>query len=428
MTIIKYLDNNDSAGIGVYEIGSETVVSLEALRKEHVQRESHGCFKRNTASYEQNFVGIVISYALIAPKTAKGGQYGGSAVEERFADRIMRIADAMSPDGNIAALKFVNASESQSGLSHLLNGNLNGMRILLKDVILREGEEGGFVGDSDIPVLLAQGGIFPLQDLSSIWAFKTITSTKIASRTRSVTRAVLFPNCYLDVSNITYKEANCNGSFCDRTMATSIVNEKEAKCICIRSRVQSVGGRMVLSMNLQLYSAVDADGNVSGDPMSIRFSPFQSLAWSKFLLGTTIQSTNSDIVELNQGIKHMVDFVRQRVIAVNKNRGWFVYGWYKLGMQQNKTDTKTAAAASSSGGTSGSNFKLKGRQQDDAGGHMGATEVLYHAVKIMPTMITAYMGNNAGAHEYVFQKDVNENRMVRGEAANDTLNEVNPFL
>jgi hypothetical protein len=70
----------------------------------------------------------------------------------------------------------------------------------------------------------------------------------VHGRSLLVTRAVLFPNCYLDVYNITYKEANCNRSFCDRTMAMSIVNEKEAKCICIRSRVPSVGGRMVLSL------------------------------------------------------------------------------------------------------------------------------------------------------------------------------------
>lgn len=423
--MIKYLDNNDSAGIGVYEIGSETVVSLEQLRLEQVQREMRGSTTRHTTSSAQNFIGIVISYALIPPKPAKGGQYGAGPVEERFADRIMKIADAKNHCGNCAALKFVNASESQSGLSHLLGGNLNGMRILLKDVILKEGEETGFVGDPDIPVLTAQGGIFPLQELNSMWAFKTFTATKIASTTKSVTRAVLYPDCFLEVSNITFKEANCNGSFCDRTMATSIVNEKEAKCICIRSRTASVGGRMVLSMDIQLYTAVDDDGNVSGDPMKVKFSKFQSLAWSKFLLGTIIQSTNLDIEELKQGIKHMKNFIHQRVITVNKNRGWNVFGWYKVGIQQNQINTKTAAA-NSSGLASGSIFK-KLRQSGEDGGHMGATEVLVHVVKVMPIMIVAYMGDRPAAHQYVFQKDVNENRMIAGEAANDVLNDLNPF-
>jgi len=426
---IKYLNKNDSAGIGVYEIEADSVVSLEELRNEKVKREeSGGSVKRNTASYEQNFIGIVISYALIPPKVAKGGQYGG-AIEERFADRIMRITDVRNAFGNCAALKFDNASASRLGLSHLIGGNLNGMRILLKDVSLMEGEEGGFVGDPDIPVLTARGGIFPLPELSSIWAFKVLTATKIASATKPVTRAVLYPDCYVEVSNITFQEANCNGSFCDRTMATSIVNEKEAKCICMRSRIPSVGGKMVASMDVQLFKTIDDDGNVTGDPMKVKFCPFQSLAWSKFLLGTFIQSTNLDIEELGQGIKGIAECMHQRIIEVNKNQGWNVFGWYKVGIQVNRTEAKTAAAGPSGGkggSTGGSNFGRKGKQ-DEGGGHMGATEVLVHVVKIMPTMINLYMGDTAAVHEYVFQRDANENRMIIGEAANDVVDEVNPF-
>ena len=48
-------------------------------------------------------------------------------------------------------------------------------------------------------------------------------------------------------------------------------------------------------------------------------------------------------------------------------------------------------------------------------------EVPATAPPALGAMITAYMGNNAAAHKYVFQKDVNENRMIRGDAATNGI-------
>eukprot|EP00979_Chaetoceros_neogracilis_P007245 scaffold1521_cov271-Chaetoceros_neogracile.AAC.53 len=73
----------------------------------------------------------------------------------------------------------------------------------------------------------------------------------VHGRSLLVTRAELFPNCYLDVYNITYKKANCNGSFCDRTMATHSRNH--------RHRSKSLdGGKKINELGHHLEACLEA--------------------------------------------------------------------------------------------------------------------------------------------------------------------------
>ena len=125
----------------------------------------------------------------------------------------------------------------------------------------------------------------------------------------SITRAIMYKGVFLRVKNVELKSANCIEMFCDRSLCHYNNRQTESKCICF-PKMYSQGGQLTLCMDIEMYKArVMGTGMVEGNELSTIFHPFQSLEWSKLLLGSDIQSTNSNVSEWQCEINNLQKFV-----------------------------------------------------------------------------------------------------------------------
>jgi len=170
----------------------------------------------------------------------------------------------------------------------------------------------------------------------------------------SVMRAVTFKNYSLRVSNISVVRANCNARFCDRSMSSSTSNDVDVKCICLNPKGYQ-GGFLVLRMDIHLYRREKNESNIFKDKRyDMTFHTFQSLHWSKFLLGPNlIETDNRTSDEWGNGIQNLRTFIGERVTMNNREGDWNVFAWYKNGLVENKLETPDSNVGKTSNSNSG---------------------------------------------------------------------------
>ena len=152
-------------------------------------------------------------------------------------------------------------------------------------------------GERDLPILSFEE-IYPLQEGRSIWMLQSTIDMHIATNI-SIKRAIMYKGVFLRVKNVELKSANCSVMFCDRSLCHYNNRQTESKCICF-PKMYSQGGQLTLCMDIEMYKA---------RAIFTIFHPFQSLEWSKLLLGSDIQSTNSNVSEWQCEINNLQKFV-----------------------------------------------------------------------------------------------------------------------
>ena len=388
---IHYLDRQDNNS--VFMVDAVTVVSLEKLRESHVIQKK---LLPGIDDAGVNFMGVVISTKVVPPKKAVSTFQQTGGEPHRAADRIIIVSDVRNPDGHCAAIIFQKPTDSRNGFDHLLLSHpLVGQRVLLMNVSLKGEDIDCLHNDRDVPILLFDA-MYPCQDLRTTWALiKDLPFNP--PKDDSVTRAVTFKNYSLRVSNISVVHANCNARFCDRSMSSTTSNDVDVKCICLNPKGFQ-GGFLVLRMDIHLYRTEESEPNVLKDKRyDMTFHPFQSLQWSKFLLGPTlIEIDNRTTNEWDKGIGNLRKFIRQRVTRINEDGGWDLFAWYKNGLVENKLETPDSnAAKSSNSGGGGFSSAKKAADIKRANGKYGSMAVKPHIVRILPRHnVELWLGEN----------------------------------
>ena len=344
---IKYLDRQDP-GNDVFEIDIDTLVGLEKMRALHGEKSN--VLTENDKKGE-NFMGVVIS-AKVLPLKKPTSAFQGGGEQHRIVDRILMVSDVLHDAGHCAAILFEDANHSRKGFDHLFQSEvLVGLRVLLTNVSFKDDFQ-CLHNDRDVPILVADE-IYPCQDLSTRWALRR-TIPFNPPKEISVTRAVTFKNFRLRVYNIQIMRANCNSRFCDRSMCFASTNDTEVKCVCLSPK-GFLGGSLVLSMNVELYNQKEYDGGIiRNERYDMMFHPYQSLEWSKFLLGASVESTNSTVEEWERGISNIRTYIDEKIEKINNEGGWDVFAWYKNGLVENKVEiVADPNGAKTSGNTGG---------------------------------------------------------------------------
>jgi len=421
--LIYYIDKSRGEK-NVRTVKSSTLASLEKMRGDFDQSA-----RKPDDENQKIFVGAVISSKVVAAKKS----FGSNGVEtNRRADRILIVYDALNNFGHCAAIVFETGELSRKGLHFLSDRRpLNGTRVLLTNVEFK-GVSGidCLAGDSDLPILVFEA-IYPLQEHRSLWMLQNTVPMNLASDS-SITRAITYKSVFLRVKNIQLKKANCSGIFCDRSLCYNSMNDTEVKCMCFPSMF-ALGGRLALSMDIEMYrERVVLTGVVCGEESAVVFHPFQSLEWSKFLLGPNIQSTNSNVEEWECGIINIRKFVETRVNLINLQGGWNLFGWYKNGMVDNKVEVSGVAAGSSTAGKGApSSFADKKRKDSQSHGKFGSLTAKPHIVRIVPAVNKKYWLQGDGAEglvQYTYKADaIDATEEVTTEVAKDEIIDGCPF-
>lgn len=416
---IKYLDRQDP-GNDVFEIEVDTLVGLEQMR------ELHGKNTKTLADKDErdkNFMGVVIS-AKVMPLKKPTSAFQGGGEQHRAADRILMVSDVLHDAGHCAAIIFQDANDSRKGFDHLLQSEvLVGLRILLMNVSFKDDFQ-CLHNDRDVPILLADD-IYPCQNLSTQWALMRSIPFN-PPKELSVTRAVTFKNFCLRANNVRIVRANCNARFCDRSMCFASTNDAEVKCVCLSPKGY-LGGSLVLSMNIQLYNEKEYDDGVTqNERYDMIFHPYQSLQWSKFLLGKSIETTNSTVDEWQRGILNIRKHIDEKIERINKEGGWDVFAWYKNGLVENKVEIVADPNGAKSTGNSGG-FGTR-RTAEKKGGKYGAMAVKPHIVRILPRQNQDWWMTEGKEMEYVFEEDgMGKKRKASIDSAADKVINMKPF-
>jgi hypothetical protein len=420
VNLIYYIDKTRGDEC-VRSVHSKYLLSLEKMRDLYVNQKKRAS--------EQYFIGTVITSKVVAPKKGGFGTNGANENARRY-DRIFVVHDAMNNFGHCAAICFENGNDSRSGCKFLDDKRpLNGMRFLLTGVGFKGvGGVEYLGGERDLPILSFEE-MYPLQEGRSIWMLQSTIDMHIATDT-SITRAITYKRVFLRVKNVELKSANCSGMFCDRSLCPSNNGQTESKCICF-PKMYSQGGQLTLCMDIEMYKErAPGTGVVEGNELSTIFHPFQSLEWSKLLLGSDIQSTNSNVSEWSCGINNLRKFVDDRVNAINLEGGWNIFGWYKNGMIENKVEIPSDP--SGGGGTGGGTAYVAARKKESSiAGRFGALTVKPHIVRIIPALNKPYWLDGEGAddlQQYKYKEDeIDETQQVPAAVRKDEIVNERPF-
>jgi len=416
--LVYYIDKT-RGDENIRTVHSKDLVSLEKMRDLFVQQ--------TKVADKQYFVGTVITSKVVAPK--KGGFGTNGSAEKRYSDRIFIVHDALNCFGHCAAIVFDNGGESRSGCRFLSDKRpLNGMRFLLTNVGFKGvGGVKHLAGDTDLPILSFEE-MYPLQEHRSLWMLQSKIDMNLATDT-SITRAITYKGVFLRVKNIELKSATCSGIFCDRSLCPSSNGDMEVKCVCF-PQMYSQGGHLALCMDIEMYRArAMGTGIVEGKECSTVFHPFQSLEWSKFLLGSDIQSTNSNVAEWSCGILNLRKFVEDRVNLINLQGGWNLFGWYKNGMIENKVEIAGDVGAGGKGGNAA--YAVAKKKESQNAGKFGALTAKPHIVRIIPAINKLFWLEGEGAEDLVQYKykqdEIDETERVPAAVQKDEIVNERPF-